>query len=152
MFTPSLQPAIKQICGKNRGLLPLAYTAIKPATQNSTHSKQHSLFSKADKKYHSGASVAAPSFDAELHIETTTIMFADVVESVRLIEPDELGIESRTCALPVAFATCVGYENGRYASTSASSVDARFLVELRIVVFESSFWLYDHCGQWPYRH
>lgn len=33
--------------------------------------------------------MAEPSFDAELHIETTTIMFADVVESVRLIEQDE---------------------------------------------------------------
>ena len=33
--------------------------------------------------------MAAPSFDAELHIETTTIMFADVVESVRLIEQNE---------------------------------------------------------------
>ena len=31
----------------------------------------------------------APSFDTKLHIETTTIMFADVVESVRLIEQDE---------------------------------------------------------------
>lgn len=86
MFTPSLQPAIKQFCGKNRGLLPLAYTTIKPATKNPTHSTQHSLFSRADKKYHPGAIVAAPSFDAELHIETTTIMFVDVVESVRLIE------------------------------------------------------------------
>lgn len=33
--------------------------------------------------------MADSSFDAELHIETTTIMFADVVESVRLIEQDE---------------------------------------------------------------
>ena len=33
--------------------------------------------------------MAAPQFDAELHFETTTIMFADVVESVRLIEQDE---------------------------------------------------------------
>ena len=43
--------------------------------------------------------MAAPSFDAELHIETTTIMFADVVESVRLIEEDDVEniycIESR---------------------------------------------------------
>ena len=41
----------------------------------------------------------APSFDAELHIETTTIMFADVVESVRLIEQDELGAVTRIRAL-----------------------------------------------------
>ena len=33
--------------------------------------------------------MAAPSFDVELHIETTTIMFADVVESVRLTEQNE---------------------------------------------------------------
>lgn len=33
--------------------------------------------------------VNTPDFDAELHVETTTIMFADVVESVRLIEQDE---------------------------------------------------------------
>jgi adenylate cyclase len=32
-----------------------------------------------------------PDFDADLRIETTTIMFADVVESVRLIEEDEIG-------------------------------------------------------------
>ena len=99
MFTLSLQPAARQICGTNHGLLPLAYAAIKHATQNPTHSTQHSLFSKADKKDHSGAIVAAPSFDAELHIETTTIMFADVVESVRLIEQDELGGIKRIRAL-----------------------------------------------------
>ena len=34
--------------------------------------------------------MAVPEFDAELHIETTTIMFADVVESVRLIEQNEI--------------------------------------------------------------
>jgi adenylate cyclase len=37
----------------------------------------------------SETSVEAPPFDAGLHIETTTIVFADVVESVRLIEQDE---------------------------------------------------------------
>lgn len=41
----------------------------------------------------------APSFDTELHIETTTIMFADVVESVRLIEQDETGSVLRIRAL-----------------------------------------------------
>ena len=46
-----------------------------------------------------GKHVAAPEFDAELHIETTTIMFADVVESVRLIEQDELGSVTRIRAL-----------------------------------------------------
>ena len=85
MFTPSLQPATKQICGKNRGLLPLAYTTTERAAKNPIHSTQHSLFSRADKKYHSGAIVAAPSFDAELHIETTTIMFADVFWSMGLL-------------------------------------------------------------------
>jgi len=43
--------------------------------------------------------VVAPTFDAELHIETTTIMFADVVESVRLIEQDEKGNVARIRAL-----------------------------------------------------
>lgn len=89
MFTPSLQPAPRQICGTNQGLQPLAYIATEREAQNPTHYTQHSLFSNADKQYHSGAIVAAPSFDAELHIETTTIMFADVVESVRLIEQNE---------------------------------------------------------------
>ena len=78
------------MCGANRCFVSLAPVATQPALQNPTYSTQHSLFSTADKKYPSGAIVAAPSFDAELHIETTTIMFADVVESVRLIEQDEL--------------------------------------------------------------
>jgi class 3 adenylate cyclase len=34
--------------------------------------------------------VAANELDADLHVETTTIMFADVVESVRLIEQHEV--------------------------------------------------------------
>ena len=99
MFTPSLQPAARQICGANHKLLPLAHTATEGAAQKPTHFTQHSLFSKADKKYHFGAIVAAPSFDAELHIETPTIMFAVVVESARLIEQDDVEniycIESR---------------------------------------------------------
>ena len=45
--------------------------------------------------HHSETNVVAPSFDAELHIETMTIMFADVVESVRLIEQDEKDNVSR---------------------------------------------------------
>ena len=40
-----------------------------------------------------------PDFDEELHVETVTIMFADVVESVRLIEQDELGNVTRIRAL-----------------------------------------------------
>ena len=46
-----------------------------------------------------GMPVTTPDFDAELHVETTTIMFADVVESVRLIEQDELGNVTRIRAL-----------------------------------------------------
>lgn len=42
---------------------------------------------------------APGDFDAELHVETTTIMFADVVESVRLIEQDELANVTRIRAL-----------------------------------------------------
>ena len=87
------------MCGANRCFVSLAPVATQPALQNPTYSTQHSLFSKADKKYPSGAIVAAPSFDAELHIETTTIMFADVVESVRLIEQDELTNVTRIRAL-----------------------------------------------------
>jgi len=87
------------MCGANRCFVSLAPVATQPAPQNPTYSTQHSLFSKADKKYHSGAIVATPSFDAELRIETTTIMFADVVESVRLIEQDELGGITRIRAL-----------------------------------------------------
>ena len=46
-----------------------------------------------------GQHVAANTLDDDLHIETTTIMFADVVESVRLIEQDELANVSRIRAL-----------------------------------------------------
>ena len=81
----------------------MAYTATERAAQIPTYSAQHSLFFEADKKYLFGAIVAAPSFDAELHIETTTIMFADVVESVRLIEQDELGSINRIRALFAIF-------------------------------------------------
>ncbi len=48
-----------------------------------------SLFSDLGKRLVPGAHVEAPRFDAELQTETTTIMFADVVESVRLIEQNE---------------------------------------------------------------
>lgn len=43
--------------------------------------------------------MAPGDFDAELRVETTTIMFADVVESVRLIEQDELANVTRIRAL-----------------------------------------------------
>ena len=56
---------------------------------NPIHRRWDELFLYARTKQDSGTHVAAPEFDAELHIETTTIMFADVVESVRLIEQDE---------------------------------------------------------------
>ena len=58
------------------------------------------LFLSATKAEKTGTTVTAPGdFDAELHIETTTIMFADVVESVRLIEQDELANVTRIRAL-----------------------------------------------------
>ncbi len=53
------------------------------------HGAWDGLFLYARTKQKPGIEVAAPEFDAELHVETTTIMFADVVESVRLIEQDE---------------------------------------------------------------
>ena len=37
-----------------------------------------------------GTPVPTPDFEDDLHVETTTIMFADVVESVRLMQHDEL--------------------------------------------------------------
>lgn len=79
--------------------MPPACTTQKPAQQNPTQDALHSIFLDTHKKYQPGAIVAAPSLDAELHIETTTIMFADVVESVRLIEQDEKGNVSRIRAL-----------------------------------------------------
>lgn len=56
--------------------------------------------------------MAAPEFDAELHIETTTIMFADVVESVRLIEQDEVGNVRRIRTLLKRFAEDVVPKHG----------------------------------------
>jgi adenylate cyclase len=58
--------------------------------QNTTQSARYSLFSAQQNNCLLGVAVQAPSFDADLHVETTTIMFADVVESVRLIEQDEI--------------------------------------------------------------
>jgi hypothetical protein len=62
-----------------------------------------------------GARVLEPDrFDAaELHVETTTIMFADVVESVRLIEQDEVAnvVRIRTFLKRVA-ETVVPSHNG----------------------------------------
>lgn len=40
-----------------------------------------------------------PTFDLDFHTETTTIMFADVVESVRMVERDEIGNVVRIRAL-----------------------------------------------------
>ena len=57
------------------------------------------LFLYARAKEIVGTPVTSPDFDAELHVETTTIMFADVVESVRLIEQDEIGNVTRIRAL-----------------------------------------------------
>ena len=50
-----------------------------------------SLFSTSGSRLFPGARLAAPHFDDELQTETATIMFADVVESVRLIEQNEVG-------------------------------------------------------------
>lgn len=59
------------------------------------HSGWDELFLYARTKQKLGIEVAPPELDADLHIETTTIMFADVVESVRLIEQDELANVTR---------------------------------------------------------
>ena len=99
MFTSTAHPATQQICGVNPCFLPFAPAATRLPQKPPTQVAQHSLFSKGNKKYHLRAIVAEPSLDAELHIKTTTIMFADVVESVRLIEQDELGAVTRIRAL-----------------------------------------------------
>lgn len=52
-----------------------------------------------------GMPVTTPDFDAELHVETTTIMFADVVESVRLMQQDELTAVKRVRELLRQIAT-----------------------------------------------
>lgn len=69
------------------------------ATRRPIHGRWDRLFLYARTKPEPGIHVAAPEFDAELHIETTTVMFADVVESVRLIEHDEKGNVLRIRAL-----------------------------------------------------
>ena len=51
--------------------------------------------------------MAEPSLDAELHIKTTTIMFADAVELVRLIEQNELTAVTRIRALVSHFSVSV---------------------------------------------
>ncbi len=99
MFSASPHEPARQICGNNLRFLPLAFTAADHAYKTSTYFKPPSIFLSAYKNKPSGATVAAPSFDADLHIETTTIMFADVVESVRLIEQDELANVTRIRAL-----------------------------------------------------
>ena len=65
------------------------------------------LFLSAIRTKVAGARVAElDRFDeAELHVETTTIMFADVVESVRLIEQDEAGNVRRIRRLLTQLAT-----------------------------------------------
>ncbi len=85
-------------------LLLASPTAADPPRKTPTQVAQHSIFLELHKKYQTGVIVAEPSFDAELHIETTTIMFADVVESVRLIEQDELRSINRIRALFGSFA------------------------------------------------
>ena len=47
--------------------------------------------------------VAADELDADLHIETTSIMFAHAVESVRLIERDEASNVIRIRSPPKRF-------------------------------------------------
>ena len=63
------------------------------------HGGWDGLFLYARTKEIVGTPVTTPDFDAELHFETTTIMFADVVESVRLIEQDEVRNVKRIRAL-----------------------------------------------------
>ena len=59
------------------------------------HNGRDELFLYARTKEIAGTPVTTPDFEADLHVETTTIMFADVVESVRLIEQDEIGNVTR---------------------------------------------------------
>jgi adenylate cyclase len=82
------------------------------ATKKATQPPEHSLFCKLHKKSGSGVIVDVPSFDADLHIETTTIMFADVVESVRLIEQDESRNVVRIRSLLKFLATSIALKHG----------------------------------------
>ena len=76
----------------------LAHQAQIPA-RNPIHSAWDWLSLPVITTCNEGMPVTTPDFDAELHVETATIMFADVVESVRLIEQDELGNVTRIRAL-----------------------------------------------------
>jgi adenylate cyclase len=70
--------------------MPTACVTAKPTPKNPTQDAPHSIFLDTHKNFQYGAIVTESSLDTELYIETTTIMFADVVESVRLIERDEV--------------------------------------------------------------
>jgi adenylate cyclase len=83
----------------NRRAMPTACVTVKATPKNPTQDAPHSIFLDTQKNFQYGAIVTESSLDTELHIETTTIMFADVVESVRLIEQDEKGNVSRIRAL-----------------------------------------------------
>ena len=85
-------PTAEQCSDRLHSLLGVGQSALNAyPLEKAFQRTEHSLFCKANPNNRSGVTVEAPSFDADLHVETTTIMFADVVESVRLIEQDELG-------------------------------------------------------------
>ena len=70
----------------------MSTVALREPTKSSARPIQGTwdwLSLSATRTQKSGDTVTANELDADLHIETTTIMFADVVESVRLIEQDE---------------------------------------------------------------
>jgi hypothetical protein len=127
MLSASSHYPARQICRNKRHSLRCKTLLPQYATQIPTYFTQHSIFLDAHKNYPRGATVAEPSFDADLHIEKTTIMFADVVESVRLIEQNETENINRT-RLPSSTSTGATH----CGSNSVS-------LQRRAYVYENSF-------------
>jgi hypothetical protein len=85
MFTPCTHAANHQHTSVRRRAMPTACVTVKATPKNPTQDAPHSIFLDTQKNFQYGAIVTESPLDTELHIETTTIMFADAVESARLI-------------------------------------------------------------------
>jgi adenylate cyclase len=89
-------------CGRkrNQGSLDVAYLPLSASNSVRNSWRRQALALSSRKEVNRGYAMGDTSFsEDDLHVETTTVMFADVVESVRLIEQDELAAVVRIRAL-----------------------------------------------------
>jgi adenylate cyclase len=109
-------------------MLNVAWLSLGEANAARSSWRKQALALSSRKDVTRGSKMGGTSFDEDgLHAETTTLMFADVVESVRLIEQDEFANVRRVRALLATIAdTCIAGDSGRLLERRGDGLLVRF--------------------------